>query len=117
MDSLFEQVMVIGEARPYLSALLVLNPDSWADFAVSHSIHPEAPDAFNRRDIERAVLERVAARLKDFPGYAQIRKITMTLDPWSVDEGLMTPTLKIKRPKVMEKFYGEIDKMYQGHSL
>jgi len=117
MDSLFDQVMVIGEARPYLSALLVLNPDSWADFAVSHSIHPEAPDAFNRRDIERAVLQRVTARLKDFPGYAQIRKITMTLDPWSVDSGLLTPTLKIKRPKVMEKFYEEIDKMYQGHSL
>ena len=117
MDPLFEQAMIIGEAKPYLSAILVLDPDAWADFAVSHSIHPEAPDALNRRDIERAVLDRVTARLKDFPGYAQIRKITMTLDAWSVDTGLLTPTLKIKRPKVMEKFNAEIDKMYQGHTL
>ena len=117
LDSLFEQVMIIGEARPYLSALLVLDPDRWADFAQEHGIHPEATDAFNQKVIVRGVLERVGARLKDFPGYAQIRKVTMTLEPWSVDNGLLTPTLKVKRPKVMEKFAEQIDAMYKGHSL
>jgi long-chain acyl-CoA synthetase len=115
LDPLFEQVMVIGEAKPYLSALLVLNPDAWADLAVSLSIHPESPDAFQQANVRKAILERVSARLKDFPGYTQIRRVTVTLEPWTVDDGLLTPTLKIKRPKVMEKFHDEICAMYEGH--
>lgn len=115
LDPLFEQVMVIGEARPYLSALLVLDPDAWADLAVSISIHPEAPDAFNKKIVESAILDRVKKRLSEFPGYAQIRKISVMLEPWTVDDGLLTPTLKIKRPKVMAKFAEQIEAMYEGH--
>ncbi|MCW9014172.1 MAG: long-chain fatty acid--CoA ligase [Gammaproteobacteria bacterium] len=115
LDPLFDQVMIIGEARPYLSAMLVLNPDAWADFAVSLSIHPEAPDAFHQNNVEKALQERVAARLNNFPGYAKIRQISVTLEPWTVDDGLLTPTLKVKRPKVMAKFADEITKLYEGH--
>jgi len=116
LDSLFEQVMVIGEAKPYLTALIVLNPDAWADLAVTLSIHPEAPDAFNKSVVEQAILERVAARLSKFPGYAQVRKVKVTLEPWTVDDGLLTPTLKTKRPKIMEKYASEIEAMYAGHA-
>ena len=61
------------------------------------------------------LLARVAAQMKAFPGYAQVRKVTATLEPWTVEDGLLTPTLKIKRPRVMEKFNAEIDGMYSGH--
>jgi len=116
LDSLFEQVIVIGEARPFLTALIVLDPDTWADFAVSLSIHPEAPDAFNKEGVEKAILERIASRLSKFPGYAQIRKAKVMLEPWTVDDGLLTPTLKAKRPKIMEKYAGEIEAMYARHA-
>jgi len=115
LDSLFEQVMIIGEARSFLSAVLVLDPDAWADMAVSLNIHPESPEAFLDRKIEKAILNRVSARLKDFPGYAKIRRAHITLEPWTVDGGLLTPTLKIKRPKVMEKFAQEIESLYDDH--
>jgi long-chain acyl-CoA synthetase len=116
LDSLFEQVMVIGEAKPFLTALIVLSPDAWADFAVSLSIHPESPDAFNKSIVEKAMLDRVAARLNKFPGYAQIRKAKVMLEPWTVDDGLLTPTLKAKRPKIIERYASEIEAMYAGHS-
>ncbi len=116
LDSLFEQVMVIGEAKPFLTALIVLDPDAWADLAVSLSIHPESPDAFNKSIVEKAILERVSVRLSKFPGYAQVRKAKVTLEPWTVDAGLLTPTLKIKRPKIMEKYASEIEAMYAGHA-
>lgn len=116
LDSLFEQVMVIGEARPFLSALLVLDPDAWSDLAVSLNIHPESPDAFSQRNIEKAILKRVTTRLKNFPGYAKIRRAYITLEPWTVDDGLLTPTLKIKRPKIMERFADEIEALYEDHS-
>jgi len=115
LDSLFEQVMIIGEARAFLSAVLVLDPDAWADMAVSLNIHPESPDAFSQRKIEKAILKRVAVRLKDFPGYAKIRRAHITLEPWTVDGGLLTPTLKIKRPKVMQQFEKEIEALYEDN--
>ena len=115
LDPLFDQVMILGEAKPYLTAVVVLNPDAWADFAVSMSIHPEAPDALSKQGVDKAILQRISARLKNFPGYAHIRKFSATLEPWTVDDGLLTPTLKIKRPKVMEKFSQQIDDMYKGH--
>jgi len=113
LDSLFEQVMIIGEARPFLSAILVLNPDAWAELAVCLNIHPESPDAFSQRKVEKAVLNRVSARLKDFPGYAKIRRALITLEPWTVDAGLLTPTLKVKRAKVLKRFATDIEKLYE----
>jgi len=115
LDSLFEQVMIIGEARAFLSAVLVLDPDAWADMAEMLNIHPESPDAFSQRKIEKAILKRVSTRLKDFPGYAKIRRAHITLQPWTVDDGLLTPTLKVKRPKVMKKFAAEIEALYDEH--
>ncbi len=115
LDPLFEQVMVIGEARPFLSVMLVLDPAAWADLAVNLSIHPETPGAFTQRNVEKAILNRVTERLRDFPGYAKIRRAYVTLEPWTVDDGLLTPTLKIKRPKIMERFKDEIEALYEGH--
>lgn len=115
LDSLFDQVMVIGEARPFLSVLLVLNPDAWADMAISLHVHPETEGVFLQRNIEKAILQRVAQRLKDFPGYARIRRAHITLQPWTVEEGLLTPTLKIKRAKVLDCYASEIDALYINH--
>ncbi len=113
LDSLFEQVMIVGEARAYLIVVLVLDKDAWKDLAVTLNIHPEAPEIFSQRRVEQAILKRVSAKLKDFPGYAKIRRATITLKPWTVDDGLLTPTLKIKRPKVMDKFKQEINALYE----
>ena len=65
--------------------------------------------------VEKAVLARIAAQMGQFPGYAQVRRVALTLDPWTVENGLLTPTLKLKRAKVMEKFHAELDDMYAGH--
>jgi len=115
LDPLFEQVIILGEGKAFLSAIVVLDPDAWSDLAVSLNIHPEAPAAFTKPIVEEAILKKLMARLGAFPGYAKIRKITPLLEPWTVDDGLLTPTLKVKRPKIMAKFAAEIESMYQGH--
>ena len=53
--------------------------------------------------------------MNEFPGYARVRRITALLEPWTVEAGLLTPTLKIKRPRVIEQFNAEIGGMYAGH--
>ncbi len=112
-DPLFEQVMLLGEGKPYLSVMAVLAADHWKKVAAEHGL--DAGADVQSKQAEEIVLKRIAAQLKEFPGYAQVRRATLTLEPWTVENGLLTPTMKLKRAKVMEKFNAEIDRMYAGH--
>jgi long-chain acyl-CoA synthetase len=114
-DPLFEQVMLLGEAKPYLSVLAVLNGEHWKQLALDKGWNPEDPHQMRSREVESEITSRIALQIKEFPGYAQVRRATVSLEPWTMDNGLLTPTLKLKRPKVMEKFMAEIDHMYEGH--
>jgi len=87
----------------------------WNELAAQSAIDAAAPGALQSTPVQTLVLERIAHQLREFPGYAQVRRVTLTLEPWTVENGLLTPTMKLKRAKVMEKFNAEIDQMYAGH--
>jgi long-chain acyl-CoA synthetase len=112
-DPLFEQVMLLGEGKPYLSVLAVVNADQWKHAASESGLSGTAGPA--SKEAQDVVLKRIALQLKEFPGYAQVRRVTLASDPWTIENGLLTPTLKLTRAKVMEKFNAEIDGMYAGH--
>jgi long-chain acyl-CoA synthetase len=114
-DPLFEQTMVIGEARPYLAVLAVLNAEQWKKAAAEAGLDPLAPAALQSEGAEQLVLTRIARQLRDFPGYAQVRRTALTLEPWSIENGLLTPTLKLRRLQVMEHYKMQIAKLYEGH--
>ena len=107
-DALFDQTIVIGEGKPFLSAIVVLNPEQ----CKIQGINVNNLDA---EEVKLELLNRIGRYMNEFPGYAQVYKITATLDPWEVDNGLLTPTLKIKREKLKELFKSEIEHMYAGH--
>jgi long-chain acyl-CoA synthetase len=111
-DPLFEQVMLLGEGKPFLTVMTVLSADHWKKLASERGF---GPAAVNSKEVEELLRARVAAQMKSFPGYAQVRRVTATLEPWTVESGLLTPTMKLKRAKVMERFNAEIDRMYAGH--
>ena len=115
MDPLFEQVMVIGEGKPYLAALAVLNADHWRALASSLSVAADDPAVLNDEKVNDAVLERLRHQIKSFPGYAQVQTIALTLDPWTVENGLITPTLKLKRNVIMEHLKTQVEQLYEGH--
>lgn len=112
MDPLFEQAIVIGEGRSYLAALLVLNGDLWPGLATEYRIDPEAPDSLQDPRLLKDMLRRVKVALRDFPGYAKIRRVTLSLEPFTVENGLLTPTLKTKRAQVVTRYAEAIDRMY-----
>ncbi len=114
-DPLFEQVMVYGEGKPYLVALAVLNHDAWLQFAKETGVRPDIPEALTDSRVQGKILKRIALNLREFPGYAKVNRVLLLEEPWSIDNGLLTPTLKIKRAKVMEKFTVQIDELYRGH--
>jgi long-chain acyl-CoA synthetase len=112
LDPLFEQALVIGEGRSYLSALLVLNAELWTALARDFQLDPADPASLEDPRLIKAMLGRVRTALADFPGYAKIRRATLLLEPWSIDNGLMTPTMKIKRHQVLQQHSMAIERMY-----
>jgi long-chain acyl-CoA synthetase len=117
LDSLFEQAMVLGEGRPYLAAVIVLNPESWRELAAEYRVDAADEAALQREDIRLYLLERIGKNLKQFPGYTQIKLAHFVLEPWTVEAGLLTPTLKIKRNKIMEKYAAEVENLYSERLL
>jgi long-chain acyl-CoA synthetase len=113
-DSLFDQVILLGEAKPFLSVVAVLNPDEWKKVAAERGLPADAT-ALSGPETHQLMLTRIREQLRALPGYADVRRCTVTLEPWTIENGMMTPTLKLKRAKVMEKFNAEIDRMYAGH--
>ncbi|MEI6737046.1 MAG: long-chain fatty acid--CoA ligase [Pseudomonadota bacterium] len=114
LDPLFEQVLICGEAKPYLSVIAVLNDDEWAKVAVEAGINL-TPGTDGKA--EKFLIQRIAKRIMHFPGYAQVRKMTVAKEKWTIDNGLMTPTMKLKRNVIFQKYSGAIDDMYKGHTL
>lgn len=112
LDPLFEQVMVVGEGRPYLAALTVLNEEHWRAFAASLDVDPGHSTVLRDPRVVKALTRRVAEHLKHFPGYAQVRRLHPELKPWTVDDGLLTPTLKVKRNQVLERYRAAVETMY-----
>ncbi len=114
-DPLFDQVMIYGEARPYLVALVVLNPDSWEQLAHNLQLNPAMDETLHEAPVVAEILQRVKQQLSGFPGYAKVHKVHMLIEPWTIEEGLLTPTLKLKRNKVLSRFSVQINAMYEGH--
>ena len=108
-QSLFvDQIMLIGDKRQYLSALIV--PDREA-------IRTMVPNAQELLSHAPSLLEAVQADLdqlqKEHASYERVRRIAVIDEPFSVENGMMTPTLKVKRKAVEERYRDLIDSLYQ----
>ncbi|MFL6580952.1 MAG: AMP-dependent synthetase/ligase [Burkholderiales bacterium] len=114
-NSLFEQVMILGEGRPYLSAFVVLNPDQWRKAALQHGMPETLEGISGNRSVETFLLDCVQKQIKSFPGYAKINRIAVMKEPWTIENGLLTPTMKLKRAKVVESHSKEFESLYAGH--
>jgi len=116
-DPLFEQIVVVGEGKPYLAALIVLQGKAWTRFAKELGLDPDDPATLTSREVKVAVLQRIEAQLHEFPAYARVRAVYLTLEPWTIDNGLMTSTQKLRRTQIIERFQEAIEALYAGHGL
>jgi long-chain acyl-CoA synthetase len=112
LDPLFNQAMVVGEGRPYIAALLVLNPAAWQVFASGLGLDPEDPTSLQSPAATKEVIKKIAGLLRKFPAHAQIRSVYMTLEPWTIENGVITATMKLKRPEIEKQFAEQIRKLY-----
>jgi len=115
VDPLFEQVYVVGEGRPYLVALVVLDEQEWSLLATRYGINGQPSIMMNKALVEQLLLDRIARRMSRFPGYALIRRVHASTIPWGINDGLITATLKLRRKQLYERFTAEIESLYEGH--
>ena len=114
-DPLFEQVMLVGEGRSYLSVLVVLNPSSWESVSAQHNLDPRLHHLVQDNKVEKIVLDRIVHQIREFPGYAKIHRAALIPEPWTVENGMLTPTLKLRRAQVMDRYKAEVSRLYEGH--
>ncbi len=112
MDPLFEHCLVLGEGRPFLTLLTVLNRQLWEEFARDQGVSPDLA-SLSLPKVRTAILHRIEPLLARFPGFVFIKDVALSLQPWTIDDGLLTPTLKLKRGAVEKHMAREIERMYK----
>ncbi|MBF0210828.1 MAG: AMP-binding protein [Desulfamplus sp.] len=111
-DLLFDQAMVIGKNRPFLTALLVLNKELWEKMAESLKLDIHDPLALKDNALHNIILKRIAKTLIDYPDYVKIERVTLLTEEWRVGAGLLTTSLKLKREEIYAKYEEEIRQIY-----
>jgi len=115
-DLLIAQAMVIGKGKPFVAALIVLNKEHWKQLATQLKLNPDDPSALKEKSAEDAVLARITKILgkysDKYSDAAQIRRVTLLKERWTVEAGLITPTDKLRRANLSIKYADDIEQMY-----
>ena len=81
--------------------------------AAQQSLDPDLPESLQASSVKEILLQRVSQQLRSFPGYGQVHRVIPLLDTWTVENGLLTPTLKLRRPQLKEFYRQQIERVYQ----
>ncbi|MGQ0575661.1 MAG: AMP-dependent synthetase/ligase [Pseudonocardia sp.] len=112
---LIGQVAVVGDNRPYNVALIVLDPDASAAFAAGQGLADASPEALSGNEKVHAT---IAAAVEDanakLSRVEQIKKFTILRVDWLPAGDELTPTMKLKRRPIADKYAAEIEAMYAG---
>ncbi len=111
---LVSQCVVVGDRRPYLVALVTLDPEEVAAYANEHGLPDDPEQLASNPDIRAAIEEHLAKVNEKFARVEQVKKIAILPHDLSQENGELTPTLKVKRAVVAQKHEPEIEKLYAG---
>jgi long-chain acyl-CoA synthetase len=108
------QVVLIGNRRPFVSALIVPNFDNLHTFALAEKIaYTDIPSLLKHPKIIDKIQDAIDRKSGDFAGFERVKKFVLLDQDFSIEDNELTPSLKIKRAYVEEKYKDEIDKLYQ----
>jgi len=110
---LVSQCVVIGDRRPYLVALVTLDPEEAATWAKEHELEPDPVALASNEEVRASIQAHVDQINEKFARVEQVKKIRILPNDLSQEGGELTPTLKVKRNVVAEKYEGDIDALYE----
>ena len=108
---LVSEAVVIGDRRKYLTVLLTLDPEALAAFAKERGAPSDGAHAHPA--VREAIQIAIDAVNHELARVETVKKFTILARPFSIEDGELTPTLKVKRKVVNEHFSREIESMYQ----
>lgn len=110
-----DQIMVVGEGREFLSALVVPDVDSVEAYAKAKGINYDSVADLYQMEPIRALFEmEFKSYSRDAAAHEKIRDFRLIMEPFSVDAGTMTPTLKLRRRAIENQYADLIDEIYQN---
>ena len=113
-DPFISQVMVYGDRRPYPVALITINPEELSKFAREQGIlTSEAAAIVKHPKVAERVGRTVEEKNTQLQSYAKIKRFTVLPTDFSLDGGELTPTLKVKRKVVSQKYKDAIEELYR----
>jgi len=112
-DELIEQSVVYGDQKPYLVALIVPNQEACLAWAKEEGLPETDWEGLCTSAIFRKALQtKISQILKPLNPFEQVRRIHIISEPFTIEDGLLTPTLKIKRRKVYERYAEVLENLY-----
>jgi long-chain acyl-CoA synthetase len=110
-----EQFVLIGDRRMFLTALIVPDFESLKEFASRSGIQYTGPsDLAHRAEVYELLEKEIAGIQKDLANFERVRKFSVLDTPFTIEGGEITPSLKVRRKMVEEKYADRIERMYEG---
>lgn len=107
------QAVVVGDGRPFCVALVTLDQEALAEWAKEEGV--SLAGNLNKNDKVRALIDQEFERINsELPRHEHVRGVTIASEEFSVDNGLMTPTFKVKRSAVLKKYEAQLLELYSS---
>jgi long-chain acyl-CoA synthetase len=118
LSPLVANALIHGDRRSYVSALLTLEPDASRGWAARHGLSSLDPEALAAHPLLRARLQRDVDKLNaHLPRFATVKRFTVLPRDFSEAEGELTPSQKVKRKLVEQRYRPLLDAMYEGEQV
>ena len=114
VDKYIDQIVVVAEQRKFVSALVIPQYDLLMELAKDYGVecHSNEELCTNPR-VVKFMMYRIETLQQEFAHYEQIKKITLLPEPFSMEKGELTDTLKVKRAVLYKNYREQIEKMYE----
>ncbi len=114
MHPLIHQAVVVGDNRPCVGALITLDPDFLAHWRAALALQGELREAREENALREEVARAVAAANSAVSPSESIRVFRVLPEPFDVTNGMLTPSMKLRRDEIARHYASEIDAMYES---
>lgn len=116
LDPYVSSAIVFGDRKPYLVAILTANVETLAEYAKEKKIaHADMAELVRHPLVKELYACRIKELNKSYPPYKTIKYFAVVANDFSIEGGELTPTLKLKRKVILEKYRDLIEDLYEGH--
>ena len=113
-QSLFiEQIMVVGESKRMAAAIIQPNFEYIENWMKENNIQEKIGEIYRNDKLINEIQKDIDIHNEKFAQWEKIKKFELTSDPWTIENGLLTPTMKLKRKAIKSKYQDLINKIYK----